>query len=298
VLPVPSFNVINGGAHAGNRLAMQEFMIMPLGATSFCEAMRMGAETYQHLKQVIKQRFGQDAVNVGDEGGFAPNIDSPHDALDLIMSAIDQAGYRGKIKIAMDPAASEFFREEAHKYDLEIKSKSSDTSKWMTGEQLGHYYRDLLSKYPIVSIEDLFAEDDWHSWTTFCKDTKIQIVGDDLTVTNPVRIQRAVDEKACNGLLLKINQIGTITESIKACQLAQRHGWGVMISHRSGETEDSFIADLSVGLCSGQIKSGAPCRSERLCKYNQLLRIEEELQNEAPYAGEHFRFPLGKLNGQ
>merc|ERR1712136_235115 len=250
ILPVPAFNVINGGSHAGNKLALQVFMILPTGASSFTEAMRMGSEIYHHLKAVIKAKFGLDATAVGDEGGFAPNILENKDALLLIESAIAKAGYTGKIEIGMDVAASEFYKE-----------------------------------FPITSIEDPFDQDDWANWTKMTAATPIQIVGDDLTVTNPTRIQTAVDKKACNCLLLKVNQIGTVTESIKAHQLAKSNGWGTMVSHRSGETEDCFIADLVVGLSTGQIKTGAPCRSERLAKYNQILRIEEELGAAAKFAG-------------
>lgn len=287
VLPVPAFNVINGGSHAGNKLAMQEFMILPTGASSFTEAMRMGAEVYQHLKNVIKEKYGQDATNVGDEGGFAPNIQDAREGLDLLVHAIDKAGYTGKIKIGMDVAASEFFKE--GKYDLDFKNPKSDSSKWLSGKELGDLYQDFIKHYPIVSIEDVFAEDDWSNWSAFTNSVGIQIVGDDLTVTNPKRIQSAIEQKSCNCLLLKVNQIGSISESIEACNLAYSAGWTVMVSHRSGETEDTFIADLVVGLGTGQIKTGAPCRSERLAKYNQLLRIEEELGANAQYIGENFR---------
>merc|ERR1719219_896973 len=245
VLPCPAFNVINGGSHAGNKLAMQEFMILPTGASSFSEACRMGTETYHHLKAVIKSRFGLDATSVGDEGGFAPNILENKAALELIQEAIAKAGYTGKIEIGMDVAASEFCKDK--KYD----------------------------------------QDDWEGWTSFTTTTEIQIVGDDLTVTNPERIQTAIDKKSCNCLLLKVNQIGSVTESIRAHNLGKQNGWGTMVSHRSGETEDCFIADLVVGLATGQIKTGAPCRSERLCKYNQILRIEEELGSKAKFAGKN-----------
>ncbi|XP_071508988.1 alpha-enolase-like [Diadema antillarum] len=290
ILPCPAFNVINGGSHAGNKLAMQEFMLLPTGATSFREAMRMGAEIYQNLKAVIKKKYGQDATNVGDEGGFAPNILENKEALNLIMVAIEAAGYTGKIKIGMDVAASEFHRD--GKYDLDFKNPNSDPSKFLTSGQLADVYQSFIKDYPVVSIEDCFDQDDWNAWSEFCGKTDIQIVGDDLTVTNPKRIKQAVDVRACNCLLLKVNQIGSVTESIEACKLAQSSGWGVMVSHRSGETEDTFIADLVVGLCTGQIKTGAPCRSERLAKYNQILRIEEELGAKAVFAGEKFRHPL------
>eukprot|EP00160_Parvularia_atlantis_P013864 Unigene3123_Nuclearia_a/m.9582 Unigene3123_Nuclearia_a/g.9582 ORF Unigene3123_Nuclearia_a/g.9582 Unigene3123_Nuclearia_a/m.9582 type:complete len:434 (+) Unigene3123_Nuclearia_a:71-1372(+) len=290
VLPVPAFNVINGGSHAGNKLAMQEFMILPVGAPSFKEAMRYGSEVYHTLKNVIKKKYGQDAVNVGDEGGFAPSIQDNREGLDLLKQAIEQAGYTGKVVIGMDVAASEFYKE--GKYDLDFKNKDSDPSKWITGEQLADMYISFTKDYPVVSIEDPFDQDDFESYKHLTSQVTQQIVGDDLTVTNPKRIQMAIDRKACNCLLLKVNQIGSLSESIQACLLAQSAGWGVMVSHRSGETEDSFIADLVVGLATGQIKTGAPCRSERLAKYNQLLRIEEELGDQAVYAGANFRKPL------
>ncbi|XP_072036183.1 alpha-enolase-like [Amphiura filiformis] len=291
IVPVPAFNVINGGSHAGNKLAMQEFMLLPTGAANFPEAMRIGAEIYQNLKKVIKEKYGQDATNVGDEGGFAPNILDNRECLELLKTAIAKAGYTDKVKIGMDVAASEFCKE-GPKYDLDFKNKDSDPAKWLTGDQLADVYRGFVKDYPVVSIEDAFDQDDWDSWTKYMATTDIQVVGDDLTVTNPKRIQTAVDKKACNCLLLKVNQIGSVTEAIEACKLAQKNGWGVMVSHRSGETEDTFIADLVVGLCTGQIKTGAPCRSERLSKYNQILRISEELGANAVYAGEKFRHPL------
>jgi len=289
ILPVPAFNVINGGSHAGNKLAMQEFMILPLGATNFREAMRMGSEVYHHLKAEIKKRYGLDATAVGDEGGFAPNILDNKEGLDLLNTAIEKAGYSGKISIGMDVAASEFFKE--GKYDLDFKNPNSDPSQWLTGEQLSELYQSFVKEYPIVSIEDAFDQDDWENWSKFHSATTIQLVGDDLTVTNPKRIKTAVEKSACNCLLLKVNQIGSVTESIDAARLARASGWGVMVSHRSGETEDTFIADLVVGLATGQIKTGAPCRSERTAKYNQLMRIEEELGADAVYAGHKFRNP-------
>ncbi|KAI1300694.1 phosphopyruvate hydratase [Mortierella claussenii] len=287
VLPVPAFNVINGGSHAGNKLAMQEFMILPTGASSFAHAMQIGSEVYHTLKKVIVKKYGQDATNVGDEGGFAPNIQDNAEGLNLLMEAIKLAGHDGKVKIGMDVAASEFFKD--NKYDLDFKSADSDTSKHLSGEQLAALYKEFTTKYPIVSIEDPFDQDDWSAWSHVTAATDIQIVGDDLTVTNPKRIRTAIEKKACNALLLKVNQIGTITESIEAAVLSQQSGWGVMVSHRSGETEDFTIADIVVGLRTGQIKTGAPCRSERLAKYNQLLRIEEELNGDSIYAGENFR---------
>jgi len=278
-LPVPAFNVINGGSHAGNKLAMQEFMILPTGAPSFAEALRYGAEVYHTLKNVIKDKYGQDATNVGDEGGFAPNIQNNEEGLELLKTAIDKAGYTGKVVIGMDVAASEFYVADKKAYDLDFKTKNNDGSKVLTGEQLGNLYQDFIKKFPVVSIEDPFDQDDFESYgkLTASVGSHTQIVGDDLLVTNPKRIQMAIDKKACNALLLKVNQIGSVTESIRASQAAHGAGWKVMVSHRSGETEDNFIADLVVGLGTGQIKTGAPCRSERLSKYNQLLRIEEEL---------------------
>jgi len=291
VLPVPAFNVINGGSHAGNKLAMQEFMILPVGAPSFAEAVRYGAEVYQHLKAVIKEKYGQDAINVGDEGGFAPNVQNSKDALELLKAAIARAGYTEQVKIGMDVAASEFFTEGS--YDLNFKEKNNDKSQVISGTQLAHLYTDWVKEYPIISIEDPFDQDDFESYAklTAAIGEHIQIVGDDLLVTNPERIQLALKAKACNALLLKVNQIGSVTESIQAYQLAAQNGWGCMVSHRSGETEDNFIADLVVGLGTGEIKTGAPCRSERLSKYNQLLRIAEELGSEAGYAGLNFRHP-------
>ncbi|KAG8266330.1 phosphopyruvate hydratase activity, variant 2 [Homalodisca vitripennis] len=289
VLPVPAFNVINGGSHAGNKLAMQEFMILPTGASSFTEAMKMGSEVYHHLKKVINTKFGLDATAVGDEGGFAPNILDNHEGLALIQEAIKNAGYTGKIDIGMDVAASEFHKE--GKYDLDFKNPNSDKSKWVDMTQLTEIYQGFIKEFPIVSIEDPFDQDHWDAWSNITANTSIQIVGDDLTVTNPKRIATAIEKKACNCLLLKVNQIGSVTESIEAHLLAKKNGWGTMVSHRSGETEDTFIADLVVGLSTGQIKTGAPCRSERLAKYNQILRIEEELGAAAKYAGKNFRQP-------
>merc|ERR1711931_376256 len=291
ILPCPAFNVINGGSHAGNKLAMQEFMILPTGASSFTDAMRMGSEVYHHLKAVIKGRYGLDATAVGDEGGLAPNILNNKDALTLITEAIEKAGYTGKIEIGMDVAASEFYKGD-NTYDLDFKTANNDGSQKIEGQKLCDLYMSYCKEFPITSIEDPFDQDDWENWSKMTAGTDIQIVGDDLTVTNPKRIQTAVDNKACNCLLLKVNQIGSVMESIKACQLAQENGWGVMVSHRSGETEDTFIADLVVGICAGQIKTGAPCRSERLAKYNQILRIEEQLGNDAVFAGKKFRNPL------
>jgi enolase len=288
---VPAFNVINGGSHAGNKLAMQEFMILPVGASSFTEAMRMGVEVYHNLKSVISKKYGQDATNVGDEGGFAPNIQSNEEGLELVREAIAKAGYTGKVVIGMDVAASEFFKDD--KYDLNWKTPKNDGSQALSSDKLGEVYKGFVSKYPIVSLEDVYDQDDWNAWSSLTSQIgqKVQIVGDDLLVTNPERIKQGISKKACNALLLKVNQIGSVTEAIQACLDAQAAGWGVMVSHRSGETEDNFIADLVVGLGTGQIKTGAPCRSERLAKYNQILRIEEELGPKGKFAGSHFRNP-------
>lgn len=294
ILPVPAFNVINGGSHAGNKLAMQEFMILPVGASSFKESMKMGTEVYHHLKAVIKKKYGQDATNVGDEGGFAPNIQENREGLELLNIAIEKAGYTGKVVIGMDVAASEFYDEKERKYDLNFKEENNDGSQKISGDELIKLYESFVKGYPIVSIEDPFDQDDWEHYSKFTKliGDKVQIVGDDLLVTNPTRVGKAIKELSCNALLLKVNQIGSVTESIEAVKMSKKAGWGVMTSHRSGETEDTFIADLAVGLATGQIKTGAPCRSERLAKYNQLLRIEEELGEAAVYAGANFRHPV------
>ena len=290
ILPCPAFNVINGGTHAGNKLAMQEFMILPIGADNFREALRIGCEVYQVLKKAIKEKYGQDAVNVGDEGGFAPNIQDNTEGLELLKVAIEKAGYTDKVVIGMDVAASEFCKD--GKYDLNFKDKNSDPAKYVTSAELVDLYKKFIKDYPVVSIEDAFDQDDWEAWSALTASVEQQVMGDDLTVTNSKRIQMAIEKKACNCLLLKVNQIGTLTEAIKSCRLAQDNGWGVMVSHRSGETEDTFIADLVVGLRTGQIKTGAPCRSERTAKYNQLMRIEEELGERALFAGKKFRNPL------
>jgi enolase len=300
VMPVPSLNVINGGSHAGNRLACQEFMILPVGACSFRESMQIGAEVYHNLRKVVESKYGLDACNVGDEGGFAMPVQDNNEALDVLKEAIEKSGHTDKVRIGTDVAASEFYDGESKLYNLDFKNPggaaAAAAEMKMTGEQLGEYYKKWIDNYGLVTIEDPFHEDDFESFAKFNaavgKDT--QIVGDDLTVTNPKRVQLAVDKKACNALLLKVNQIGSVTEAIDAATLSQKNGWGVMVSHRSGETEDTFIADLAVGLRSGQIKSGAPCRSERLAKYNQLLRIEEELGDDCEYAGAQFRQPDGK----
>ncbi len=272
-LPVPFANIINGGRHAGNKLAMQEFMIAPIFAESFSQATRAVTETYHILKGIIKEKYGKNAINVGDEGGFAPDIDNAYQALDLIMEAINKSGYSDILRIAMDPAASEFYDKESGSYMIE---------KRLSKDEMVDYYLDLMEKYPICSIEDPFDQDDFYSYEMLTRRSKIQIVGDDLLVTNVERIKMAAEKKLCTALLLKVNQIGSLTESIAAAKLAFENNWKVMVSHRSGETEDSFIADLATGLGCGQIKLGAPCRSDRTAKYNQLLRIE--LESGLPYA--------------
>ncbi|XP_044379186.1 enolase isoform X1 [Triticum aestivum] len=250
VLPVPAFNVINGGSHAGNKLAMQEFMILPTGAASFKEAMKMGVEVYHNLKSVIKKKYGQDATNVGDEGGFAPNIQENKEGLELLKTAIEKAGYTGKVVIGMDVAASEFYNDKDKTYDLNFKEENNDGSQKISGDSLKNVYKSFVSEYPIVSIEDPFDQDDWVHYAKMTEEcgVEVQIVGDDLLVTNPTRVAKAIQEKSCNALLLKVNQIGSVTESIEAVKMSKHAGWGVMTSHRSGETEDTFIADLAVGL--------------------------------------------------
>lgn len=295
VLPVPFQNVLNGGTHAGGSLAFQEFMIAPTGFDSFSEALRVGTEVYHTLKSLAKEKYGQSAGNVGDEGGVAPDLETAEEALDLIVAAIEKAGYKGLVNIALDPAASEFYKE--GKYDLDFKNPNSDKSKWLTGEQLAAKYQLLIEKYPIISLEDPFAEDDWHSWAVSYPSlaSRVQIVADDLTVTNPIFIKKAIEQKAANALLLKVNQIGTLTESLDSAKLAYANGWAVKVSHRSGETEDTFIADLVVGLRTGQIKTGAPARSERLAKLNQILRIEEEVGGPGKYLYAGLKFHSAHL---
>jgi len=295
VLPVPCFNVINGGSHAGNKLAFQEYFIIPVGAETFKEACQIGCECYHTLKGILKKKYGGDATLVGDEGGFAPPIDAKG-GVELIVEAIEKAGYKDKCKIGMDVAASEFKVEGEDCYDLGLwypEAERSDPALKMTGKQLGDFYASLCKDYPMITIEDPFDQDDWQAWTdmTTAVGGPTQVVGDDLTVTNVTRVQKAIDTKACNALLLKVNQIGTMSEAIDAVKLCKQNGWGVMCSHRSGETEDTTIADIAVGLCCGQIKTGAPCRSDRNSKYNQLMRIEEELGADAVYAGKDWRKP-------
>ena len=276
-LPVPMMNILNGGAHADTNVDIQEFMIAPIGADSFKESLRWGAEIYHSLKSVLKKKGL--ATSIGDEGGFAPNLESNRAALDLILVAIEGAGFKvgSQIALAMDVAATEFFNE--GKYEFEGKSLTSD--------QMITYYSDLVSNYPLVSIEDPLDEDDWSGWAKLTTELgeKIQIVGDDLFVTNPERLAKGIESKTANALLVKVNQIGTLTETIDAVNMAHENNYKSMMSHRSGETEDTTIADLAVALNCGQIKTGAPARSERVAKYNQLLRIEEELAADAVYAG-------------
>ncbi|MFC1728637.1 phosphopyruvate hydratase [Nanoarchaeota archaeon] len=267
VLPIPAFNIINGGVHAGNNLDFQEYMIWP-SAGSFKERLRIGTEVYHELKKILIKKYGKNAANVGDEGGFAPPLSKVEEPIELILKAAKKLGYEKRIKIGLDAAGSEFYKNG----DYVLEGKRIDAY------DLVDKYKELVKKYPIVSIEDPFAEDDFDTFFVLTKEIgkKVQIVGDDLLVTNPARIENASFVKACNALLLKLNQIGTVTEGIEAAKLAYKKGWKVMVSHRSGETEDDFIADLAVGIGCGQIKSGAPCRSERLAKYNRLLRIEEK----------------------
>mmetsp|Transcript_55966 Transcript_55966/g.141715 ORF Transcript_55966/g.141715 Transcript_55966/m.141715 type:complete len:448 (-) Transcript_55966:264-1607(-) len=294
VLPVPSFNVINGGSHAGNGLPCQEFMILPIGAATFREALQIGCEVYHALKKVIQEKYGQDATNVGDEGGFAPNVTESAEALEVLMAAIEKSGHKAKVRIGTDIAASEFYNSEQKKYDLYWKDSEKKGKSLMSTEELANYYKGWIERYPLVSIEDPFDQDDWEAWVRFTEKVggPTQVVGDDLTVTNVTRVKKAIDDKACNALLLKVNQIGTVTEAIDAVKMCKQSGWGVMCSHRSGETEDTTIADLAVGLCTGQIKTGAPCRSDRNAKYNQLMRIEEELGDKCVYAGASWRKPV------
>ena len=276
-LPVPMMNILNGGAHADTNVDIQEFMIAPIGAPSFKESLRWGAEIYHSLKSVLKKKGL--ATSIGDEGGFAPNLESNRAALDLILVAIENAGFKAgtQIALAMDVAATEFFEDGKYKFE----------SKALTSEQMIAYYRELVSTYPLVSIEDPLDEDDWSGWAKLTSELgeKIQIVGDDLFVTNIERLTKGIESKTANALLVKVNQIGSLTETIDAVNLAHKNNYRSMMSHRSGETEDTTIADLAVALNCGQIKTGAPARSERVAKYNQLLRIEEQLGSDAIYAG-------------
>ncbi|MHC1771518.1 MAG: phosphopyruvate hydratase [Flexilinea sp.] len=281
-LPVPMMNILNGGAHtAWQSTDAQEFMIMPLGAESFSEGLRWGAEIYHSLKSVLKAHGY--ATLVGDEGGFAPALKANVEAVEVILEAIEKAGYKAgvDVAIALDPAASELYDEETKKYNLRKEGKM------LSSEQMIAFWKSWVDQYPIVSIEDGLAQDDWEGWKMMVAELgdRLQIVGDDLLVTNPERVRRAIKENAANALLVKLNQIGTLTETIEAVETCQRNGWRAVTSHRSGETEDTTIADLAVALNMGQIKTGAPARSDRVAKYNQLLRIEEELGDSARYAG-------------
>jgi enolase len=274
-LPVPMMNVINGGAHASNSIDLQEFMVVPAGAESFIEGLRVGGEVYHSLKKVLTER-GLSTL-VGDEGGFAPDLDSSEAAIDLILEAAEQAGHRGRVAIALDPATSEVFADGVYRFEGREKASA----------EMPGFWAEIVERYPIVSIEDGAAEDDWESWEAQTKllGDRVQLVGDDIFVTNPTRLQQGIDRGVANSILVKVNQIGTLTETIAAVRLAQANGYTAVMSHRSGETEDSTIADLAVALGTGQIKTGAPARSDRVAKYNQLLRIEEQLGSRAQYPG-------------
>ncbi len=282
VLPVPMMNILNGGAHTGwQSTDVQEFMVMPLGAPSFAEGLRWGVEIYHALKGVLKDKGY--ATLVGDEGGYAPALKANQEAVEIILSAIEKAGYKAgeDVGLALDPAASEWFDKEKGKYILRKEGVE------LSGEELVDFWEAWIKQYPLVSLEDGLGEDDWETWSLLTERLggKVQIVGDDLLVTNPERVKRGIEEGSCNALLVKVNQIGSLTETIQAVEMCTRAGWRTVTSHRSGETEDTTIADLSVALNMGQIKTGAPARSDRVAKYNQLLRIEEELGSEAAYAG-------------
>lgn len=286
-LPVPMMNILNGGAHADNAIDFQEFMIMPLGASSFSESLRMGTEVFHHLKSVLKKKGL--STNVGDEGGFAPNLRSNEEAIVAVMDAIVAAGYTpGKdMFIAMDAASTEFYDAATGKY---VFKKSTGDS--LSSAEMVDYWKSWVEKYPIVSIEDGLAEDDWEGWKALTKaiGSKVQLVGDDLFVTNVKRLSQGIQDGAANSILVKVNQIGTLTETLQAVEMAHRHGYSAVMSHRSGETEDSTIADLAVALGTGQIKTGSASRSDRIAKYNQLLRIEEGLGQDAVFGGKEFKF--------
>lgn len=287
LLPIPMMNILNGGAHADNGIDFQEFMIMPVGAETFSEALRMGTEVFHHLKAVLKlQKY---STNVGDEGGFAPDFKNNEDAIKAVMQAIDKAGYKAgeDIYIAMDAAASEFYNVEEKMYHFK-----KSTGDKLNSSQMTDYWTDWCKKYPIISIEDGFSEDDWDGWKLITNKIgdKVQLVGDDLFVTNVNRLSDGIKKGVANSILIKVNQIGTLTETISAVKLAQANSYTSIMSHRSGETEDTTIADLSVGLSCGQIKTGSASRSDRIAKYNQLLRIEEQLGNSARYLGKSFKY--------
>ncbi|MBP1645781.1 MAG: Enolase [Bacteroidetes bacterium] len=286
-LPIPMMNILNGGSHADNSIDFQEFMVMPVGAESFSHALQMGAEVFHNLKAVLKSKGY--STNVGDEGGFAPNLKSNEEAIEVILTAIEKAGYKpGKdIYIALDPASSEYYIPEEKVYHLH-----KSTGEKLTSSQMVEYWANWAKKYPIISIEDGMAEDDWEGWKllTDTLGDKIQLVGDDLFVTNPERLQMGIEKKVANSILVKVNQIGTLTETINAVSLANRNSYTAVMSHRSGETEDTTIADLAVALNTGQIKTGSASRTDRIAKYNQLLRIEEALGEQAKYLGKTFKF--------
>lgn len=283
IMPVPQCNVINGGRHAGQDHDIQEHMMMPIGATSFSEGIRMVSETYHHLAKILKKRFGARGILIGDEGGFVPPINTVEERLDIMTEAIKEAGYEGKIVFALDAAASEFYDDDKKVYMVGEETYSPD--------DLVGFYAGLVDKYPIISLEDGMSEDDWDGWVELTKriGDKVQIVGDDLIVTNTRRIKKALDMKAMNSSLIKLNQIGTVTETLESIRMTMDHGCTAVVSHRSGETEDPFIASLVVGVNAGQSKFGAPARSDRNAKYNELLRIEELLGGKAKYAGRDFR---------
>ena len=284
ILPTPMMNILNGGSHADNNVDIQEFMIFPVGASSFSEALRMGAEIFHQLKSVLKKRGLN--TNVGDEGGFAPDLNSNSEAIELILEAVEKTGYKNgsQVSIALDVASSELFNSENKSYELVSENKS------FTSEELIEYYEGLCNQYPIISIEDGLDENDWSGWQKLnsALGKKIQLVGDDLTVTNPKRLQRAINEKSMNAILIKLNQIGTVSETLETIHLARSAGIASVISHRSGETEDTTIADFAVATGVGQIKTGSLCRTDRIAKYNQLLRIEEKLNGNCRYAGRNF----------
>ena len=282
IMPTPMMNILNGGSHADNNVDIQEFMIFPIGANSFSHAIQMGAEIFHSLKSILKQKGLN--TNVGDEGGFAPDLRSNFEAIELLMEAVEMAGYKNKseIAIALDVASSELYNKTKDKYELKSENKE------LTSDEMIEYYIQLCNNYPILSIEDGLDENDWKGWSNLFKslNDKVQLVGDDLTVTNPLRLKKAIDEKCMNAILIKLNQIGTVSETLKTIEIAKEAGMAAIISHRSGETEDTTIADFAVATSVGQIKTGSLCRTDRVAKYNQLLRIEEQLNDQCFYAGE------------
>ncbi|MCJ7458108.1 MAG: phosphopyruvate hydratase, partial [candidate division Zixibacteria bacterium] len=290
LLPVPQMNILNGGQHADNNLDIQEFMILPAGGHSFKESLRMGVEVFHHLQKVLKEKKLN--TGVGDEGGFAPSLNSNEEGFQVILEAISRAEYRAgeDIYLGIDAAASAFYNPDEKLYIFKAEGRR------FTSSQLIHYYEDLLDKYPIISIEDGLAEDDWEGWVKLTEKlgNRIQIVGDDIFVTNPKRLRVGIERKAANAILIKLNQIGTLTETLDTIEMAKKAGFNTVISHRSGETEDTTIADVAVAVSSGQIKTGSASRTDRICKYNQLLRIEERLGKKAAYAGRNVFYGLGK----